>query len=75
MDEYVTLDLGQPLELVTPPSQMTFFAYKDKWFMKMTTEGIFFNHEEYPTSQASDFARAFMELMEKNYKIKFIEKD
>jgi len=45
----------------------------DKWFIRISCDGIKFNHEEYPNVSLEGFAKAFCDLLEKNYKVKFIK--
>lgn len=71
-NEHVTVTLTE--EQLKEPSEIIMMVDKDTCFMKFTTQGIFFNHEKYPTSEMSDFAKAFIELMERQCKIKFIKK-
>ncbi len=60
--------------IINPESKIT-FAIENKWFMELGVNGIRFNREEYPDCEVNDFAKDFMELMEKSYKIKFLAKE
>ncbi len=72
-NEHVTATLTE--EQQKEPSEIVMMVDKDVWFMKFTTKGIFFNHEAYPTAEMGDFALSFIQLMESQLKIKFIDKD
>ena len=72
-NEHVSLTLTE--EQQKEPSEIVMMLDKDNWFMKFTTKGILFNQEAYPTGDINSFARAFIELMEREYKIKFVKKD
>lgn len=38
-----------------------------KWIIKISKDGFKFNHEEYPNAIADDFAKAFVQILEKQY--------
>ncbi len=61
-------------KIFIPKNEIYFGDGKD-WIMKFNQEGIFFNHERFKDAPPSEFAKAFIEIMEKQYKIKFIEKE
>lgn len=52
-------------------NEIIFFGEPGKWFMKISKKGFEFNREEYPNSAVDDFARAFMELIEKEFIVTF----
>jgi hypothetical protein len=47
----------------------------NKWIIKLTSEGIFFNHEEFPNLTADDFVKEFIQILETNFRIRFEPKD
>lgn len=56
-------------------SQIIFQVDNENWAIKITKEGIIFNRELYPVSMPDDFAKCFIELLERSYKVKFLEKE
>lgn len=72
-DEFITLKLDDT-QIDKSASQIVFSTDAGKWFMKITASGLVFNREEYPNCEADVFSKAFMELLEKQFKIKFIGK-
>lgn len=71
-ENYKSLSIRDDCE-IKQPSKITCHT-GTTWFLEMSDRGIKFNHEDFPESKPDDFARAFMELMEKEYAIKFIKK-
>jgi len=55
-------------------SEIVFNANNHDWIMKLTDEGIRFNRERYPNSTVDDFALAVIEILEKQYAVKFERK-
>jgi phenolic acid decarboxylase len=48
----------------------------DKWLIKITEEkGFEFNKDAYPNFTADDFAQGFITALEKNFNIRFEEKE
>lgn len=47
----------------------------DTWILKITKEGFVFNREKYPLSQPSDFAEAFLKILEKEYTVTFEKRE
>lgn len=76
MEEYISLNLKEKekFTLIKPPQKIT-FSVQDKWFMELGLEGIKFNHQEFPKHSGKDFAKEFMDLLEKSFNIKFLEKE
>ncbi len=56
------------------PSQICFCPNPNKWCMKITSDGIIFNREEYPNSKPDDFAQAVIDILEKAFTVKFERK-
>lgn len=56
-------------------SKFTFWVDKDIWAIKISEEGIKFNREVFPMKTPNDFAKIFIEILEKNYKVKFTKDD
>ena len=54
--------------------EIIFGDQKGSWFMKITKEGFKFNRERFPHAEIDDFAKAFMELLEKSFDVKFTKK-
>lgn len=50
---------------------ITFNADANEWVMKLTPMGIFFNRDRYPNAMPDDFANAVIEILEKNFLVKF----
>lgn len=46
----------------------------DSWLLKITEDGFVFNREKYPQAFEDDFARAFCEVLEHHYNVKFTRK-
>lgn len=57
-----------------PESEICFNADTDLWALKITRNGIFFNREIFPNSLPDDFALAFIEILEKQFTVKFERK-
>ena len=66
------LKLNRPIK-----SEIIFNADADdgSWVMKLTDKGIFFNRDRYPNVQPDDFAQAVIEILEKNFTVKFERKE
>lgn len=47
----------------------------DKWILKINPDGIFFNHDDYPNALPNDFAKAFIEILEKEYVVTFTKRE
>ena len=43
------------------------------WFIRIEKDGIKFNREKFPNSGPDDFAKAFIEILERNFKVRFTE--
>jgi len=56
------------------PNSIIFNAEPCKWVMKITPEGIFFNREAYPDATPDEFAQTVIEILEKNFTVKFERK-
>ncbi len=57
-------------------SEIIFNADTDgPWIMKLTNEGIIFNRDAYPNTTPYDFAVAVIEILEKQFTIKFERKE
>ena len=58
---------------IKPPSCLTFIPGANKpWLLKMSVEnGIELNREDYPDALPDDFAKEFMEILEKVTSIRF----
>ncbi len=54
--------------------EFTSGAPLNTWFLRINKNGIFFNKEIYPDSMPDDFARAFIEVLEKNYDVTFTKR-
>ncbi len=39
----------------------------DKWIFEVSKNGFRFNHEGYPNALPDDFAKAFVDILEKQY--------
>lgn len=52
---------------VKKDSVITMYADTGKWFIKISKDGFKFNHDDYPHALVDDFARAFVELLEKEF--------
>jgi len=55
-------------------SEIFFNVDAGKWVMKLTKSGIVFNREIYPDSSPDDFAKVFIDILEKEYIVKFEKK-
>ena len=64
-----TIDLGEDKS-----SEISFNADSNKWVMKLTDKGIFFNRQAYPNAHPEDFAQAVVEILEKEFTVKFEKK-
>ena len=51
--------------------EIIFYAEPSKWFIKINKGGIFFNREIYPDCGPDDFAEAFINILEKEFTVKF----
>lgn len=56
-------------------STIIFNAEANEWVMKLTPRGIFFNRDRYPNAMPDDFANAVIEILEKNFLVKFEKND
>ena len=56
-------------------SAITFSIDKGIWLIKMSKDGIRFNREDYPDYLAGDFAKQFIELLEKQFTVKFEKRE
>lgn len=59
---------------IRKPSSIIFCVNEYDWIIKITEEGIKFNKDGYPEVTADGFAQAFVEILEKNYDVKFVRK-
>jgi len=50
---------------------ITFNVTATDWAIKITKEGIKFNREKFPDAMPDDFARVFIELLEREFIVKF----
>lgn len=48
---------------------------EETWIIRISADGIKFNHERWPSSTPSDFARAFCDILEMKYKVIFKKED
>ena len=55
--------------------EIKFTVADNKWIIRLNEEGIFFNHEVFPELVGDAFVKAFINIMELNYAIKFVRKD
>jgi len=62
---------------VNPPSQFEFNTGHplNTWFLRINEQGIHFNREVFPNSQATDFAAAFIEILEKEFDVSFVKRE
>ena len=56
-------------------NSMIFSLGNVPWFFRISKEGIFFNKEAYPDFIADDFAKAFVDILEKSYDLKFEKRE
>ena len=58
--------------IVKNPLTNIIFFHNNKWVMKLIDgEGIFFNREEFSDYSPDDFAKAVIEILEKEFNVKF----
>jgi hypothetical protein len=50
-----------------PDSKITLSLAPGKWIIEISEDGFKFNREDYPQATANDFARAFVEILEKQF--------
>lgn len=64
------------LEITKSKTDSAEFSFsKDFWLIKINKEdGIQFNRIDFPLKNANDFAIEFMDILEKNFNVKFEEK-
>lgn len=62
------------LSFTDEKSSITFWVNKTEWALEISKDGIKFNRELYPESNAEDFAEVFVQVLEKQYDVKFIKK-
>jgi len=55
----------------SPPSKFIFGDGYGDWLIEITATGIKFNHDKYPDIATDGFARAFCDILEKKYIVKF----
>lgn len=55
-------------------SEILFCCDNQKWVMKLTKKGVFFNREDFPNASASSFAQAIVEILEKEFSVTFHKK-
>lgn len=60
----------------SPPvlAEITFQDSPNQWFLKITKKGFIFNRERFPEASIDEFAKAFMELLEKEFDVHFTQK-
>lgn len=76
MRKYMDEELFQSALVPTPvKSEIIFQPEKNKWALKITGDGVVFNRECYPNSTPDDFAKCFIELLEKFYTVKFYKNE
>lgn len=56
-------------ELTQPESTITACVEHNKWIIRISKDGIKFNHEEYPNATADVFAQAFIDILEKQFDV------
>lgn len=56
------------------PSEIEMSNGEGTWFIRITENGIKFNRDKFPDSKPDDFAKAFMEILENNFSVKFTKK-
>ncbi len=61
------------LKLNVPPKKFT-FNIQGKWLIEMSENGIVFNRTEFPSFYAEEFVEEFINILEKTFCIKFINK-
>ena len=49
-------------------SELTFFLEQDKWLIKINSEGIQLNREEYPNFSLDEFSEGFIKILDKYFK-------
>lgn len=64
------------LNLNNPPPKFTFNSGgpNNTWLIEITAEGIKFNREFFPDTNPDEFAKAFIEILEKNFEVSFTKK-
>ena len=67
--------INNTLHVRKPPVEKFTFHGEDTWIIKINDAGIFFNREKFPDDLPDDFARKFIDILEKNFNVKFIEKE
>lgn len=45
------------------------------WVMRLDKDGIHFNRDRFPNANTDDFALAVVEILERNFDIKFMRKE
>ncbi len=70
MSDYISCTVPQD----TPIISQFEFRDNESWILRITKNGIVFNHEEWPDSTPSDFAQAFCDVLEKGYDITFTKR-
>ncbi len=56
------------------PSKFKFHSCKGNWIIEISEEGIRFNHQDFPNVDAEGFAKAFCDILEKNYDVHFTKR-
>ncbi len=52
-------------------SEICFSPNGVDWAFKVTNKGIIFNKEKFPFTTADEFAKAFVDILEMQYEVKF----
>lgn len=55
-------------------SKNIYFQNAKDWVVRITEKGIEFNREAFPDHKPDDFAKEFMEIIEKGFAVKFEKK-
>lgn len=68
---------GRSIKIYDPtPSTITFSVSDGIWTMKIIKdEGVLFNREAFPNATPDDFALAVIEILERNFNVKFEKKE
>jgi len=67
MDEEIKIRTNDNpvLSFRTNENPVLSFSLENQWIVKLTKKGFEFNHADYPELTASDFARDFIEILER----------
>lgn len=62
-------------DIPTPKNEIAFYPIQDGWAVKITPHGVILNKEFYADWKPDDFVKCFIDILEKNFTIKFYEKE